>query len=50
MKLKNCYYEFLLFTKYENVNLIKNDITNYYMNYSGKKKTSILENILHKRP
>ena len=46
-------HEFLLVAQYENVDLIKkdiDDIINYYVNYRGKKKTSMLEDILHSRP
>ncbi|WP_282144794.1 ketopantoate reductase family protein [Thomasclavelia cocleata] len=50
---RNAMHEFLLVAQYENVDLIKkdiDDIINYYVNYRGKKKTSMLEDILHSRP
>lgn len=53
MLCKNAMHEFLLVAQYENVNLIKkdiDDIIDYYVNYKGKKKTSMLEDILNNRP
>jgi 2-dehydropantoate 2-reductase len=45
-------HEFLLVAQYENVNLLRDDIDdviNYYCNYQGNKKTSMLEDILNNR-
>lgn len=45
-------HEFLLVAQYENVNLMKSDIDDvidYYINYKGRKKTSMLEDVLNNR-
>lgn len=50
---RNAMHEFLLVAQYENVNLIRSDIDDiidYYVNYKGMKKTSMLEDILNNRP
>lgn len=50
---RNAMHEFLLVAQYENVDLIKNDIDdiiNYYVSYKGKKKTSMLEDVLNNKP
>lgn len=50
---KSAMHEFLMVAQHENVNLTKSDIDDvieYYVNYNGKKKTSMLEDILNNRP
>ncbi len=45
-------HEFLLVAQYENVDLMKSDIDDvidYYINYKGGKKTSMLEDVLNNR-
>lgn len=50
---RNAMHEFLLVAQYENVGLMKTDIDDiieYYVTYNGKKKTSMLEDVLNNKP